>query len=119
MPTMDETPPLTRNDLAALELALKLTRQESEGRAAQLLRMQLDDGWFYAAHFAAYNCQTNALHLQPWEHPPIWVDDPDDYPESPEAADLLRRMLAAGVSRYHPDPLAAIEVAEKAASRVV
>ena len=41
MPTMGDTPPLTTNDRAALELALKLTRAESEGRAQQLLRMQL------------------------------------------------------------------------------
>ena len=41
MPTMGDTPPLTTNDRAALELALKLTRAESEGRAQQLLRIQL------------------------------------------------------------------------------
>jgi hypothetical protein len=29
--------------------------------------------------------------LTPWEHPPAWVDDPDDYPESPEAAQLLKQ----------------------------
>ena len=28
------------------------------------------------------------------------------------AAELLRRMLALGISRWHPDPLAAIEAAE-------
>jgi hypothetical protein len=112
MPTMDDEPPLTTKDRIALELALKLTRAESEGRAAQLLRMQLEDGWFYAARFAAYNCQVNLLRLQPWEHPPVWCHDPDDYPESPEAAQLLRRMLKAGVSRYDPDPMSALEKAE-------
>jgi hypothetical protein len=110
---MDDTPPLTRNDRDALERALKLTRQESEGRAQQLLRMQLDDGWFYAARFASYSCQVDALHLKPWEHPPIWVDDPDDYPDR-EAARLLKRMLAAGVSRFDPDPMRALEAAERA-----
>ena len=53
------------------------------------------------------------LRLRPWEHPPAWIDDPDDYPESPEAAQLLKRMLAAGVSRYDPDPMATLEKAEK------
>jgi hypothetical protein len=110
---MPTTPPLTTNDLVALEEALKLARQESEGRAEQLLQMQLEDGWFYAASFASYSCQCDALHLKPWEHPPIWVGDPDDYPESPEAARLLRRMLKAGGSRYHPDPMSALEKAEK------
>jgi hypothetical protein len=112
---MDDTPPLTTNDRVALELALKLTRAEGQGRAEQLLRMQLDDGWFYAAHFAVVNCQCNALHLQPWEWPPIWcADDPDESP--PEAAQLLRRMLKAGVSRYDPDPMASLEKAERKAT---
>jgi hypothetical protein len=29
------------------------------------------------------------------------------------AAELLRRMLAAGLSRYEPDPIAALEAAER------
>jgi hypothetical protein len=41
--------------------------------------------------------------------------DPDD--GRPEAAKLLREMLALGISRWHPDPLAAIEEAKKAAAR--
>jgi hypothetical protein len=117
MPTMnDNEPPLTAKDLAALELALKLTREESPGRAQQLLRIQIDDGWRRAACFAAFNCQCNALHLKPWEHAPCWVHDPDDYPESPEAARLLRRMIKAGVSRYDPDPMSSLEKAERKAS---
>jgi hypothetical protein len=115
MPTTDDdAPPLTTNDLAALEQALKLTRQESAGRAAQIALKLAEDGWWNTACFAAFNCQCSTLHLKPWEHAPCWVDDPDDYPD-PEAARLLKRMLKAGVSRYHPDPLAAIEAAEKAA----
>jgi hypothetical protein len=42
------------------------------------------------------------------------LDDPDDRAERAEAARLLRRMLKAGVSRYHPDPMSALEKAEKA-----
>jgi hypothetical protein len=44
------------------------------------------------------------------------IDDPDNPGEGrseqegrAEAAKLLKRMLAAGVSKWHPDPLGALE----------
>jgi hypothetical protein len=109
----DTPPPLTQNDIAALELALKLMREESEGRAQQLALKLAEDGWWSTARFAAYSCQVDSLHLKPWEHPPCWVDDPDDYPDR-EAVRLLKRMEAAGISKYDPDPMAALEAAKKA-----
>jgi hypothetical protein len=109
----DATPALTQNDIAALELALETARKESPGRAQQLALKLAEDGWWPTARFAAYSCQVDALRLQPWEHPPVWVDDLDDYPDR-EAARLLKRMLAAGVSQYDPDPMAALEAAKKA-----
>jgi hypothetical protein len=110
----DDTPPLlTKTDIAALELALKLAREESPGRAQQLALKLAEDGWWPTARFAAYSCQVDRLHLKPWEHPPCWCDDPDDYPDR-EAARLLKRMLAAGISQFDPDPMAALEAAKKA-----
>jgi len=72
----------------------------------------------------AYRLQTKNLHLKPWQIRPMDIDDPDNPDEGRgparaqldgryEAAALLKRMLAAGVSRYHPDPMAAIEEAER------
>lgn len=34
-----------------------------------------------------------------------------------ESAELLKRMLAGGVSRFEPDPIRALSVAERAAGR--
>jgi hypothetical protein len=58
------------------------------------------------------------LHLKPWQPPPCWAEfDDEDNKAGPisgrrAAAELLQRMLALGIGRWHPDPLAAIEAAE-------
>jgi hypothetical protein len=52
-------------------------------------------------------------------HPPCWVDNVDipiegnDYNNHRAAQQLLRQMLELGISRWHPDPLAAIAEAEQ------
>ena len=102
---------MTRNDRAALKLALEQARAEP-GREEQIGRMLREDGWEEAATFASYHCQIDALRLKPWEQPPCHVDE-DDPGEDKEAQQLLREMLALGVSRYHPDPMAAIEAAKQ------
>ena len=56
------------------------------------------------SEFAAYGCQIDALKLKPWQTPPCYCDGEGDAPGDR----LLRRMLKAGVSRFHPDPLAAL-----------
>ena len=56
---------------------------------------------------------TQSATIEVWELPPCCVD-PDD---GTQAAKLLRKMLAAGVSRFHPDPLAELEEANTAKSR--
>jgi hypothetical protein len=53
--------------------------------------------------------------LKPWQPPPCRVRagdleaPPSDVFGCREAAELLQRMLALGISRWHPDPLKAIE----------
>ena len=44
------------------------------------------------------------LRLKPWQNPPCFGDEDGDGP----ADVLLQRMLAAGISRFHPDPLSAL-----------
>ena len=57
---------------------------------------------------AAYRAQRKNLGLKPWQEPPC-VADPDDPDERDKAAQaLLRRMLAAGISRWEHDPLRAL-----------
>jgi hypothetical protein len=63
---------------------------------------------------AAYRAQIRALGLKPWQSPPCCFE-PDDEGRNRDdlvMINLLRRMLAAGVSRWAHDPLAALEEAE-------
>jgi hypothetical protein len=109
---------LTPTDKAALELAIDLARKGARSSQQQIDAMLKERPWQDVAEFAAYGCQCDALRLKPWQPPPCWaeVDDQDNEagPISGHraAAELLRRMLALGISRWHPDPLAAIEAAE-------
>jgi hypothetical protein len=60
-----------------------------------------------------YSAQCAALRLKPWQEPPCVVSEDDPNERDKSAQELLRRMLAAGVSRYDRDPLAALAVAER------
>jgi hypothetical protein len=87
-------------------------------RARQLDAMLADRPWDEVAQFAAYFCQTKTLHLKPWQIPPCHVADPDNpAPGEATAAKILRKMLAAGLSRWHPDPLAGLEKVADATRR--
>ncbi len=105
-------------DRLALERALVACRRESVGRAKQIDAMLADPSrsWERVARFAAYSCQIDALHLMPWETAPIRITNiavalnaPDDARRVGDAARLLQRMLAAGLSRYEANPLEALE----------
>jgi hypothetical protein len=107
-------------DREALTRALKLARDESPGRARQIDSMRADRSWFEAASFASYSCQCDRLRLKPWMSPPCIVGDkkPVDDPQQHgliAAWELRRKLLAAGLSAYEPDPLAALEAAKPAA----
>jgi hypothetical protein len=78
-----------------------------------------NSGFFEAGRLASYHCQYRALQLKPWEFPPIWIDDisatlkePPEFKDRHRAAKLLQRLFAHGLSRYEPDPVAALERAE-------
>jgi len=102
---------MTRNDEAALKLALAQACEDQD-RREQLESMLEDRPWRQVAAFAAHVCQCRALKHPPWERPPCGVSEDDDREINIEPVRLLRRMLAAGVSRYDPDPLAALEAAK-------
>ena len=80
--------------------------------AWQIDEMLKDEPWERVARFAARCCQSRMLNLPPWDLPPCSVSEDDDSESDAEAVKLLRKMLAAGVSRYAPDPMAAIEAAK-------
>jgi hypothetical protein len=97
-------------DKAALELALETVLQGKEpqpdpGRPDQVRTFVHEDGFEYAAKFCSSLLQRRHLQLRPWQRPPC-RSEPHD---GSEGGQLLARMLAAGVSRYEPNPLAALE----------
>jgi hypothetical protein len=92
-------------DKAALDKSLSIIMNSPDaGRRQQVTIMTKQDGWFEAAEFASYHCQMQALNLKPWETPPC-LAAPDDTP----AGRFLRRMIAAGLSKFEPDPIQSFE----------
>jgi hypothetical protein len=106
-------------DRAAMQLAIDKARADPF-RTEQIVGKLIAEGFEETGEFAAYVCQCDSLHLPPWELPPCCIDDPDN-PEDDgpwhwgekKAAKLLKQMLALGISKYHPDPPAAIKAAKR------
>ena len=107
---------MTRTDRAALKLAIELTRKESAARAQQIDAMLRDRPWEAVAKFASGCAQNRALRLKPWELAPVNVGPGDvgawlPHHRADAAYGLQQRMLKLGVSKFHPNPLQAIEAA--------
>jgi hypothetical protein len=104
---------VTKTDRDALQRAIELAKAEDADRRRQVEGMQREDGWEYAATFAAYHCQRNALGLKPWQLTPCEIDDeqpradPNKYGLL-EAWELRQRLQACGLSVYEPNPPAAL-----------
>lgn len=63
----------------------------------------------YIAIRASGICQYYALGLKPWQTPPCRLGpDAEQRPADKRGRLLLQRLLAAGLSRYEPDPLRAL-----------
>src|SRR5205823_659955 len=100
-------------DAEALERCIEQVKAEGAATREQIEAKFADEPWCEVAEFAAYCAQSKNLHLQVHEFPPCWVeaDDPDtagDHCGQAKARRLLRRMLAAGISRFDPHPIAAL-----------
>ena len=87
---------LTDVDRDALTRALATCRKESKARSHQLDSKLADEPWERVARFAAFSCQMDSLHLNPFECPPIRIRDidaalitPDDARHVPGSARLL------------------------------
>jgi hypothetical protein len=122
MPTKPKQRPATLSevDREALERAIELARRESRARCDQVDSMLRERDWLDVAKFCAYCCQDTELKLKPWEIVPCWIDDIDQHVALPDlgqrrrAIRLLRKLLALGLSKFEPTPLAALEHAEGA-----
>ena len=91
-------------DLDALDRALEIARVQGTDRPEQIDVMMQDRDWLDVARFASGCAQGRSLNLKPWESAPIWGAEVGDAPED----NLLRRMLAAGLSQFEPDPIGAL-----------
>jgi hypothetical protein len=121
---LTDADPLTAADIDAMTRAIEMCRAEGAGRHRQIDAKLKDEKWARVGRFASYCSQTTTLRLEPWETPPIWIRDidaalhaPDDARRVRDAARLLQKMLALGISRYEPSPMKAIERAEAEAKR--
>jgi hypothetical protein len=108
---------LSKTDCDALKRCIEMARTYPN-RSEQIDWKIEYDGWQPTARFCAYLCQSRNLRLEIQEFPPCWLLDADDvegpaFKRKPQAAKLLRRLLAAGLSQYEPDPIRALTAAEK------
>ena len=62
---------------------------------------------------ATYRAQRKNLGLRPWQEPPRLADSDDPDERDKVAQALLRRMLAAGISRWEHDPLRTLREREQ------
>jgi hypothetical protein len=111
-----EQEPLSDLDRLALARAVEIERARNPACRQRIDRLAAEEGWLAAAQSAARHCQDIALHLSPWQCWPPSVVEPDETDEPgcehrgiTASAKLLRRMLRAGVSKYDPDPEAALQ----------
>ena len=114
-------------DKQALELAIEQTLAEpDEGRVEQVKSMLADETrtWFETASFCSYHRQNQNLRLAPWDSPACDICDDDvesfirpgpGHETDVELVKLYLEMREYGVSKFHPDPAAAVRAAKAAA----
>jgi hypothetical protein len=96
-------------DMDAFRRALAMALNSREpGRARMFERMLKNESWLACAKAAAHFCQTRTMQLPPFMSAP--VNGPGNGAESDA---LLKRMLAAGISQFEPDPAAALSAKEQ------
>jgi hypothetical protein len=113
-------------DRKAFELAIAAARNEDQGRRDQIDDFLRTRPFEEVGRFASYHCQMRSLHLPPWMYPPALIDitavgeilaaGDNDMHGRFVAAKLVQRLLDLGVSKFHPDPMAAIDAAKRDAA---
>jgi hypothetical protein len=102
-------------DLEAMRRAIATLRSDHE-LGPSVEAMLRDRGEQQTGEWAAGVLQVQALKLKPWEAAPSSTVDTknpaDVYGYRPREVGLLRRLLAAGLSRFEPDPLGALAASE-------
>ena len=93
------------SDEAALDLAWETFREREPNTDRK--------GTPQDKRFAVYSLQYGNLQLKPWQRPPVQLDLDAD-PRSCDCQKILKRMARAGISRFHPNPLAALAAGQRA-----
>jgi hypothetical protein len=116
---------MTDADEAAWTLAIEMYRARGPHDAEHIDAKLTREGCKEAGKAAAYSMQGRSLHLPPWATVPCYLLDDvdaalargdDGIRGNYNAAVLLKRMQRHGISRWHPDPIAALREAEKDAA---
>jgi hypothetical protein len=102
---------MNKRDKEALEQCMASAMAESADRKWQLETLIEQSGWEQTAKLACYICQSKSLNLAPWQAPPFRATT--DPMGSGASLRFAEKLDAKGISRYHPDPLAALEAAER------
>ena len=105
-------PELSDADMCGLQDSLTLYRATNQARSDQIDTFLAERPWYGVAVAAVSACQTKSLGLKPWIVSPVYIDLDDVKPGQEVMGRLLARMLAANVSRYSPDPMAALAAVE-------
>jgi hypothetical protein len=117
--TTQENATISDIDRDGLERALAIMLKHRElGRD---FKRRLDEGepWADIARHAAVSCQTQAMGLKSWQVAPCEVEinqiDPpgDEHRRTRHASLTLERLLNAELSRWEPDPPAALARIER------
>jgi hypothetical protein len=103
--------PLNERDTAAVTLAARQCCSRDESRLRQFEKLRTMRSGQQIGRLATYIEQMRKLELKPHETPPCWVDPNNPDEDERGAVELVRRMLKAGISQYHPDPMAALKEA--------
>jgi hypothetical protein len=112
---------MTETDKAALARAIEIARKDPGERRRIDEKLANGEDWDDVAGRCACWCQHDALALMPWQLPPIYyaahldsvLREPFGDPSGRrEAGEVLKKLLALGLSRFEPDPLGALEQAE-------
>jgi hypothetical protein len=103
--------------------ALSILRGRGGEDQRQIEQMLSERGFAEAGPFAAYSLQCSRLALKPWMAPPCHAheeveraDYDDSYGNRRVEVELLKRLLYAGLSRWEPDPIEALERVEEPAA---
>jgi hypothetical protein len=108
---------MTSIDKDALTRAIEIARKDPVPR--RRIDEALADGedWERSRGDCARRCEHDALNLMPWQLAPLYYTN---HLESAlretsgrrEACEVLKKLLALGLSKFEPNPLRAIEQAE-------